>query len=183
VDYPFLARRIQASRWQLPANSEETHSVGLLRADAITNCLNTYNDTLSCWETTGEEVDLLQVELTMVCYPKARIVDSTDIIWFPKSEIELLGIAFEHNADPREAQTLIPDMIPRHVNMTGLNLNRLSKLAELTLREVSQAQHFKRLRAKALRAEIATALQQHRLDGMTDELRSHLKEQNIRTEF
>jgi len=115
----YLARKITRAKW-MPKPGMASDDI---RADAITGCLRTTDDTLSTWECTMDEDDIADVVLALAA--AGSTVDKMDVVLLSKGTLESLGIRLE--ATP--GRTAIPHLRSRHVDLSGLELQRLGGLA------------------------------------------------------
>lgn len=115
----YLARKIARAKWMRKSDMEEAE----IRADAITGCLRTSNDTLSTWECDITDESLADVVLALAA--AGSTIDKMDIIVLRKDTLAELGIRL----DATLGRTAARHLEALHVDLTGIELERLSKLA------------------------------------------------------
>jgi hypothetical protein len=108
----YLARKIARAKWDpKPGLPPEA-----IRADAITGCLRTTNDTLSVWECDGTLLDIAEVALALAA--QGNTLDKLDIVLLKMSDLEARGIAL--TATPGE--TPVTDLRARHRDLANLDM-------------------------------------------------------------
>ena len=118
-----LARKISRAKWDAAEYLAEVE----IRADAVTGCLRTSNDSLSWWHCEGDEQDVEEVALALATGPKTTKFEKIDVVVLPETDLLADGLASE----PTEGDTPIKELRSRHVNVVKLDLERLAKIARI----------------------------------------------------
>lgn len=163
-----LARKISRAKWQQKKYLAETE----IRADAISGCLRTTDDTLSWWRCADDEEDLAEVALALTAGPKIDKFDKIDVVMLPEAVLADAGLERKST----EGETLVEDLRSRHVNLVNLDVERLARVARILhplIRSDGKVFPFTKRRLMTL---VTTAIHDKRLDAndLNDKLREKL---------
>lgn len=165
-----LARKINRAKWQHRTYLEETE----IRADAISGCLRTVDDTLSWWRCGDNEKDVAEVALALAVGPKIEKFDKIDVVVLPESILAEAGLAFEHT----EGETSVKGLRSRHVDLVKLDIERLAKVARILDPLIRSGEKVVLFTKATLITLVTTAIHDKRLDvnDLHDKLREKLPE-------
>ena len=161
-----LARKINRAKWHHREYLAETE----IRADAITGCLRTTDDTLSWWRCTSDEEDVAEVALALAVGPKTDRFDKIDVVVLPRAILADAELAFEST----EGETPVKDLRSRHVDLVRLDVERLAKVARILAPRIRERDNVFTYTAKTVRALVTTAIDEKRLNA--DDLNEKLQE-------
>jgi hypothetical protein len=145
-----------------------------IRADALTGCLRTVDDTLSVWVCDGTLADIAEVALALAA--QGNTLDKLDIVLLEQGELEDRGIALV--ATPGD--TPIADLRARHHDLVNLDMVAHSSVAVLVAAAVrARTGHYQFTRRRVielLRVAIDSgrASRDSFADGLRRELEKHL---------
>ena len=115
-----LARKISRAKWD-PKDNLGPDEIG---ADVNTGCLRTANNSLSFWRCTGDRPDVAEIALAIACtmakFEKIHVVTLAESIFEP------LGLRVRATA----GETPVGELRSRHVDVQGLDVVRLTNLAQ-----------------------------------------------------
>ena len=161
-----LARKISRAKWQQKEYLAETE----IRADAISGCLRTTDDTLSWWRCTDDEKDVDEVALALAAGPKFNRFDTIDVVVLPEAVLTNAGLASEST----EGETAVKDLRSHHVDLVRLDVERLAKVARILGPRIRSGDKVVRFTTAQLRTLVTTAIRDKRLDA--DDLSEKLRE-------
>src|SRR5690242_12787302 len=124
----YLARKISRSKWEikLPEHPNE------IRADAITACLRTTQDSLSFWQCKRDEQDIAEVVLALSA-PMDKI-ETIDIVLLDKDTMVSNNLSLEAT----EGITPVADLRNRHIDLVNLDMIRLCHVGREIAAKVRQ---------------------------------------------
>lgn len=166
-----LARKISRAKWDPAEYLEEDE----IRADAVTGCLRTSNDSLSWWYCEGDKQDVEEVALALATGPKFKRFEKIDLVVLPEADLLAHGVA----AESTEGDTPIKELRSRHVNVVGLDLERLAKIARILAPRIRSNNSVFRFTKARLMTLVRTAIQDKRLD--LDDLNKKLRDELNKT--
>ncbi len=163
-----LARKISRAKWQ----QKEYLAEGEIRADAISGCLRTTDDTLSWWRCSDDEKDIDEVALALAVGPMIERFDKIDVVVLPEAILADAGLARQST----EGGTPVKDLQHRHVDLVRLDIERLGRVARILdprIRSDDKVVQFTKARLMAL---VDTAIHDKRLDAndLSEKLREKL---------
>ncbi len=153
----YLARKITRGKW---ARAAEGMQPDAIRADAITACLRTSNDTLSVWECQDTLIDASQAILALAA--AGNQVDKLDVVLLNKGELAAVGVATE--STPENARTVVADLAQRHVDIVSVEMSRLSAISSLIASRVRSDAQCYQLTRKQVATLIYDAVASGRID-------------------
>ena len=133
-----LVRKIREHLW---GNAPDVKPQGLLlrvvkghkyntNADAITKCLSTDKDSLSCWEIEDEShVD--QAILALITGSRQGAISTISYVLLQKQELYKKGLDVQISIP--DADTAAESLKPLHRNIVGLNYESLGKVQDLII--------------------------------------------------
>jgi len=144
-----LARKITRSKWTpKPYLSPEG-----IRADAITGCLRTKDDSLSLWRCTSDGHEIDQVFLALATGPLNSDFDTMDIVLVPENNLVEEGLIIEGI----QGDTTIENLRLRHVDLVQLDLDKLGKFAKLLAARIRES-HVRRKTVAQIKELVRNAL-------------------------
>jgi len=102
----YLARKITRSKWDPKPYTGEG-----VRADAITSCLRTQEDSLSFWRCNHDPLDVKEVILALALGEKRDRLDKIEIVLLEQKRLISDGFVFK----PTDGDTLVSDLRARHL--------------------------------------------------------------------
>lgn len=162
-----LARKISRAKWERSNQLAENE----IRADAVTRCLTTSDDTLSWWRCNDDEESVAQVALAVASAPGKSTFDKIDLVVLPKAIFDDAGVASEST----DGETPVKDLRSRHVDLIRLDLERLAKVARILGSRIRSRDRVVRFTKAELVTLVNTAIRDERLDP--DDLSEGLREQ------
>lgn len=120
----YLARKITRAKWVRAGNRMDPSAI---RADAITACLRTFNDTLSVWECDDAQDDIKEAMLALAA--AGNQVDKIDVVLLRKDELATATVTTESTTE--SARTAVADLAQRHFDIVSVEMSRLSAISSL----------------------------------------------------
>lgn len=166
----YFARKIARAKW----DPKPGMLPDAIRADALTGCLRTTDDTLSVWACDGTLADIAEVALALVA--QGNTLDKLDIVLLEQRELEDKGIT--PVATPGE--TPLADLRARHHDLANLDMVAHSHVAVLVATAVrARNGHYQFTRRRAielLRAAIdgGRVGREALADGLRREIERHM---------
>lgn len=154
-----IVRRINRTKWEKPMPNVD--------ADAITNCIKTYLNTLSVWEISNTD-KLEEAVLAIVSGSKQTQLSTLNIIHFEDSILEEKNIIYKN--DPTTADTVIQDLKESHIDIQELTYSSLGVISTIIQQCISGSRvvTFSRRQILKLLAK-ATIHQRFNIDDMHDD--------------
>ena len=166
----YLARKIARAKWDpkpgMPPDA--------IRADALTGCLRTTDDTLSVWACDGTLSDIAEVALALAA--PGNTLDKLDIVLLEKGELEARGIALAATL----GETSVADLRARHVDLANLEMvahGNIALLVASAIRARTAHYQFRRRRViELLRAAIGSGRvsKESLAEGLRRDVEKHL---------
>jgi hypothetical protein len=151
-----LARKISRAKWQHRHYLAENE----IRADAISGCLRTTDDTLSWWRCSTDEQDVAEVALALAVGPRMEKFDKIDVVVLPETDLAAAGLASEST----DGDTPIKELRSRHVDLVKLDVERLAKVARILGPLIRSGDKVVQFTKAQLMTLVRTAIQDRRLD-------------------
>lgn len=151
-----LARKISRAKWDPVGYLAD----GEIRADAITLCLRTENDTLSWWHCESDGQDVAEVALALISAPRVERFDKIDVVVISENELKGAGLSYEST----QGDTPIKELRSRHVNVVKLDLERLARIGRILAPEIRLGESVHRFTKDQLIALVRKAIQDKRLN-------------------
>lgn len=146
-----LARKCTKSKWsRLPGGT-------LLGSDSFLD-VRTSEHTLSFWLCEDSEAGRNSVAAAVAS--AGDRLDSTDVVWVPKSDVEALGVTLVRT----DGRTAVTSMVQQHVDAVELDVDTMAALANL-LGEAVLGERVHRL----AKGKVKTWLLEARARGEVDE--------------
>lgn len=124
-----LARKFSRAKW----DRKPYLAPDEIRADALTRCLRTTDDSLSFWRCESTEADVDEVALALATGMER--LEKIDVVLVEERELRGSGL----RPEPSEGRTPVGDLRGRHVDVVHLDAGRLGTIA----RCVADAVHTK----------------------------------------
>lgn len=169
----YLARKIARAKWD---NTGRDYLANIaIRADAISSCIKTANDSLSLWECSSlAEDDKNNVVLALAAGMEQ--LDVIDIVWVQISEIQRCGISIVESP----GETPINELKSLHRDVCNLSMDRLCLLAQLIKINLAYEQYYRRYRITEIETILCDAIKAKRL---TLESLKHKVQQKIQSKL
>ena len=151
-----LARKISRAKWNSKAYLAETE----IRADAITGCLRTTDDSLSWWRCTDDEKNVAEVALALAAGPKIDKFERIDVVVLPEAVLANAELASEST----EGETAVKDLRSRHVDLVRLDVERLAKVARILAPLIRSGDKVVRFTREQVITLVTTAIHDKRLE-------------------
>ena len=169
----YLARKINSSRWEpTPYTGPED-----VRADAITVCLKSTDDSLSFWHCNAELEDLSEVVLAYASTLKT--IEGLHFVLLEKNDLDING--FTVKSDPEGTMTPIENLRRRHVSLINLTMTQLCFIARRIAIKVRQNSHLYLFTRENVLDILFDAIKKDRVqlnslkDGVKNELHKRLR--------
>ena len=105
------------------------------KADAITKCLSTEDDKLSCWEIDGEN-QIEQAILALITGGRQGSISSMSIVLIPKEELLKRGLYVLPSED--DADTAAESLKSLHRNIISLDYESLGRVQDVVIDCIKQ---------------------------------------------
>ncbi len=163
-----LARKISRAKWHHREYLAKTE----IRADAISGCLRTTDDKLSWWRCTDDEKGVAEVALALAVGPRMEKFEKIDVVVLPELTLTEAGLASE----PTEGDTPVKDLRSRHVDLVGLDVERLAQVARILGPRIRSSDKVVQFTKAGLMDLVTAAIHDKRLDAndLNEKLRAKL---------
>jgi hypothetical protein len=158
----WLVRKISKRKWEQPEGLP-TSAVG---ADAITADLRTRGNRLSLWECNDPDDEEEMLEIAAALVTSLQRIDNIDLAWIDSDELARKGIMLQRT----QGDTLIREMVDRHVDAVSLDLDCFCQVAFVFLEAIKTNLWYKRILRPTILERLRRAVQEGQLslDGLTD---------------
>lgn len=172
----YLARKISRAKW-VPCTYIPQDGI---RADAITACLRTQQDTLSVWQCQSLDNDIAEVVLAL-----STVMDRAEtinIVLLDRENLNSDGLSLEET--PNNTDTKIEDLRSRHVDIINLDMSKLCIVARHVAAKTRDNTDCFIFTKKQVKELICKAIREQRLkindlkQPMQTEIQKHLNQQN-----
>ncbi len=172
-----LARKISRAKW----DSKEYLAESEIRADAITGCLRTMDDTLSWWRCSDDEKNVAEVALALAAGPKIDKFERIDVVVLPEAVLANAELASEST----EGETAVKDLRSRHVDLVRLDVERLAKVARILAPRIRSGDKVVRFTKAQIITLVTTAIHDKRLEekNLNKKLRKQLSNEKLRNQL
>ncbi len=119
----YLARKINKAKWD--NTSINYLKLEEIRADAVTLCTKTKEDSLSLWLCSLQEEDIKKVVLALAS--NMQEIDAIHLVLISTEELQNNEIAIDHSP----GNTPFEDFNKNHRNVIHLNMSKLCRFASL----------------------------------------------------
>ncbi len=147
---PYLARKITRAKWNRRDGLTETE----IPADAISEDLRTMNNTLSFWKCTAPSEEEICATVLALATAAERI-DRMDIVWVEEASFGVHRISLS----PCNGRTPVVSLRSKHVDVTKLDVGRLSTVARFVADALTEGQ-YRRLTKKDVLRIVVEAVRQ-----------------------
>lgn len=164
-----LARKIVQAKWQA-VDGLRPDEIG---AEAVTGCLKAQGNELSLWETDADDRHLAEwspqgsdpeiSDVLLAIASNFERLARIDIVLLSRSAIEAAGLTLR--STPEAAKTMVEDVRRRHVDLVGLDLVRLSNVAQSIADRVGRSDSVRRFPERDVGEALKQAIQAGRLDA------------------
>lgn len=152
----YLARKISRSKWESrPYVGPED-----VRADAVTGCLRTSNDTLSLWRCSQDNSDVSEVVLAFAA--SMDVIEGIHIVLLDQNDLNNDGLILRRT--PENANTPVKELSNRHIDLENLTMTKLSSLARRIANNVRQGSNLYHFTKKDIREILCRAVKNNRLN-------------------
>lgn len=131
----FLVRKVARGKWETTPFAD-----GEIPADTLTSELKTQGNTLSFWESEGED-DSLWKEVALALAASGERIDRLDVAWLERTTLSDNGIALEKTP----GKTPVLDLRDRHVDAAKLDVMRLVRVSHLLAQAIRVHKKVRRL--------------------------------------
>jgi hypothetical protein len=164
-DLKYLARKISRSKWEIQSPDYPDE----IRADAITACLRTTQDSLSFWQCQGDKQDIAEVALALSA--PMDTIEAIHIVLLDKDKIVSSNLSLEAT----EGITPVADLRNRHMDLVNLDMVRLCYVGREIAAKVRQDFDCYKFTKAEIRNFICSAVKNKRLD--IQELKEKVKKE------
>lgn len=149
---PLLVRKINKAKWM----QNDILSGQDVSADAITNCMKTYQNALSAWRVSHED-EVVDAILAMVAGQEH--LDTMDVVFINRSSLEGNGI----NIKLTPGITPVKELVDKHVDICDLTCHLLGVVAENIIKSIKD-EKIKRYTQRDLKKILIEAIEAGRLE-------------------
>ena len=150
----FLARKITRAKWDIVKDLSE----GEISADVVTADLRTEGNSLSFWQCGGGgETEIEEAALAIASGRDS--VDKLDLVWLAEEELRADGQRLRST----DGRTAVIEMIPRHVDVYGLDYVRLGNVARHIVAAIEK-RRFRRLTKRHTTSLLVGAVEEGRIE-------------------
>jgi hypothetical protein len=167
-DLKYLARKISRSKWEVKSLNYPDE----IRADAITACLRTTQDSLSFWQCQGDKEDVAEVALALSA--PMQTIETIHIVLLDKNKLVSNNLCLEAT----EGITPVTDLRNRHMDLKSLDMVRLCHVGREIATKVRQDSDCYRFTKAEIRNFICSAVKNKRLN--IQELNEKVKEEVLK---
>jgi len=147
-----LVRKIDKAKW-LQNDIVRGEDIS---ADAITNCMKTYRNTLSAWQIDNDaEID----DAVLAIVSSHQHLDTIDIVCISKDRLDQNGI----NMKSTPGRTPVEDLTNKHIDIANLTYKTLGDVAYHIVKAFCE-QNVKRYTRGSLKKLLKEAINSGRLD-------------------
>ena len=166
----YLVRKIKRAKWLSRA---ELRSDEEISSDALTKNLQTTGSKLSLWTYSSEDLRELD-EIALAIASTRDFLDSLEIAWVEKEELEDKGISFEE----APGDTPLADLRERHIHAVCLDVVRIANISEFYADAVRNKNRWKRFSVREIEKLIIQAWKDKRLihEDLKPELMQKIKD-------
>ncbi|MDC5054800.1 hypothetical protein OHW28_17675 [Acinetobacter baumannii] len=129
-----FVRKISKAKWpseeEIAAKESDLDIIPSVRADALTTCLKTSQNTLSVWaveNSTDEEIE--KAILALITNAKLERLNRIQVVYFSKEDVISLGLPLEAT----DGDTVIDSLSKLHNDLIDLNYEKLGKVSQLII--------------------------------------------------
>lgn len=162
-------RKISKAKWpseeEILAKEFDAEIIPSVRADALTSCLKTSQNTLSVWaveNSTDEEIE--KAILALITNAKLERLNRIQVVYFSKEEVLSLGLPLEAS----DGDTVIESLSKLHNDLVDLNYEKLGKVSQLIISSL-RLESVKTYNEKKLKTMLLKAIQ----EGVVDQKLLH----------
>lgn len=162
-------RKISKAKWpseeEILAKEFDAEIIPSVRADALTSCLKTSQNTLSVWaveNSTDEEIE--KAILALITNAKLERLNRIQVVYFSKEEVLSLGLPLEAS----DGDTVIESLSKLHNDLVDLNYEKLGKVSQLIISSL-RSESVKTYNEKKLKTMLLKAIQ----EGVVDQKLLH----------
>lgn len=162
-------RKISKAKWpseeEILAKEFDAEIIPSVRADALTSCLKTSQNTLSVWaveNSTDEEIE--KAILALITNTKLERLNRIQVVYFSKEEVLSLGLPLEAS----DGDTVIESLSKLHNDLVDLNYEKLGKVSQLIISSL-RSESVKTYNEKKLKTMLLKAIQ----EGVVDQKLLH----------
>jgi len=137
----YLVRRISKGKWPSEedlSSSKSDNLIQIVKADAITACLKTHENTLSTWVVENvDEISLKKAVIALFTNSKQTKLNKVDIVYFPTDLLDEKDLDLEDYP----GDTVVKDYVDSHKNVSNLSYDKLGKFGEIILDCLKSKRH------------------------------------------
>lgn len=123
-----FVRKISRPKWPDYKGGTPPLSAKDTRADAITGCLRTKEDTLSIWEVTSpSDIDIEEAILALITSKSTEKLDKLDIVYFDTAVLKSYSLNYKQS----DGNTVITGLMQFHHDIIDLTYLKLGDVAQI----------------------------------------------------
>lgn len=153
-----FVRKISKAKWpseeEIAEKALDSEIIPSVRADALTTCLKTSQNTLSVWaveNSTDEEIE--KATLALITNAKLERLNRIQVVYFSKEDVIRLGLPLEAT----DGDTVIESLSKLHNDLIDLNYEKLGKVSELIISSL-RSESVRTYNEKALKTMLLKAI-------------------------
>ena len=152
---PLLVRRINRVKWEQIVNTDIENDVS---ADAITNCLKTFNNDLSVWHIESD-ADIEKAILALITGSRQASLSTFDIVVIDEKLALNSGLSL---ADTK-GDTVVKELVDTHKDLTKLTYSKLGVVKDLILDCIKDGKSTRRYTKSQLKKIINQAISDNKI--------------------
>lgn len=129
-----FVRKISKAKWpseeEIAEKALDSEIIPFVRADALTTCLKTSQNTLSAWAVENcTDAEIEKAILALITNTKLERLNRIQIVYFSKEDVDSLGLPIAVT----EGDTIIESLSKLHNDLVDLNYEKLGKVSQLII--------------------------------------------------
>ncbi|MGY6136920.1 hypothetical protein ACWYAC_14540 [Acinetobacter baumannii] len=129
-----FVRKISKAKWpseeEIAEKALDSEIIPFVRADALTTCLKTSQNTLSFWAVENcTDAEIEKAILALITNTKLERLNRIQIVYFSKEDVDSLGLPIAVT----EGDTIIESLSKLHNDLVDLNYEKLGKVSQLII--------------------------------------------------
>ncbi|EPE3384094.1 hypothetical protein ACSH5E_002942 [Acinetobacter baumannii] len=129
-----FVRKISKAKWpseeEIAEKALDSEIIPFVRADALTTCLKTSQNTSSVWAVENcTDAEIEKAILALITNTKLERLNRIQIVYFSKEDVDSLGLPIAVT----EGDTIIESLSKLHNDLVDLNYEKLGKVSQLII--------------------------------------------------
>ncbi|MDT8073244.1 hypothetical protein ACLDV6_16590 [Acinetobacter baumannii] len=129
-----MQQSLSKAKWpseeEIAEKALDSEIIPFVRADALTTCLKTSQNTLSVWAVENcTDAEIEKAILALITNTKLERLNRIQIVYFSKEDVDSLGLPIAVT----EGDTIIESLSKLHNDLVDLNYEKLGKVSQLII--------------------------------------------------